>query len=167
MPVRPIVRYPDPALKRTSEPVGRVGGWARALAEDLVDTMRAVPACVGLAAPQIGVSARAICVDVTGHRSTTTCHGLVVLFDPVLVSSAAPEVRREGCLSVPHLTADVARATGVGVRGTTPNGEARLIQTEGFEARAFLHELDHLEGTLILDRVASPGTLFARKVYRS
>ncbi|MDQ4024956.1 MAG: peptide deformylase, partial [Actinomycetota bacterium] len=137
------------------------------LAADLVDTMRASPACVGLAAPQIGVSRRAFALDVSAHPKATVSHGLVVLFDPIVVESSGRAVGREGCMSVPDLTANVARATSIVVSGTTPEGAQRVIATEGFEARAFQHEIDHLDGLLILDRVASLATdVFRRKVYK-
>ena len=163
MPVRPVCRLPAPVLKVPAEP----GPPDDELAGDLVDTMRASPACVGLAAPQIGVSRRAFALDVSEHPKTTVSHGLVVLFDPVVVESSGRKVGREGCMSVPDLTADVARATGIVVVGTAPDGERRVIATEGFEARAFQHEIDHLDGLLILDRVASLATdVFRRKVYK-
>jgi peptide deformylase len=164
MPVRPVLRIPNPILKKPAavgqDPVDRD------LAADLVDTMRASPACVGLAAPQIGVARRAFAVDVTGHRKTTTCHGLVVLFEPAVVSATGREVAREGCLSVPDLTANVARAVEIVVRGIDIEGAEIVVVTKGFEARAFQHEIDHLDGTLILDRVASLTTdVFRRRVY--
>lgn len=166
MAVRPIVRYPDPRLKRRAEPFGELTEAARALGADLVDTMRASPACVGLAAPQIGVPRRALCLDVRGHPHATSTNGLVVMFDPDVVAAGGSELRREGCLSVPHLTADVGRPIRVTVRGMGLDGRALLVEAEGFEARAFLHEVDHLAGTLILDRVRGPSALFPRKVYR-
>jgi peptide deformylase len=163
--VREIVRLPDRVLKQRAEEIGP-GGDAE-LAADLVETMRVSPACVGLAAPQIAVARRAFALDVTGHPKTTTCHGLVVLFDPVIVEAHGKEVGREGCMSVPDLTANVARAASIVVRGTTPEGDERVIATEGFEARAFQHEIDHLDGLLILDRVASLATdVFRRKTYK-
>lgn len=165
MAVRPVFQLPERVLKRTAEEVG--GDPDIALAEDLVDTMQASPACVGLAAPQIGVSRRAFALDVTGHPKATVRHGLVVLFDPVILESSGRAVAREGCMSVPDLTANVARATHVVVQGLTPEGDVRVIATEGFEARAFQHEIDHLDGMLILDRVASlESDVFKRKVYR-
>jgi peptide deformylase len=166
MPVRPVLRLPEAVLKRPAEPVGSIDDAARALAADLVDTMRASPACVGLAAPQIGVARRAFVVDVTGHRKVTECHGEVVLFDPEVLFAHAPVLGREGCMSVPDLTGDVARPTRLVVRGTTVEGTDRVLQVEGFEARAFLHEIDHLDGILFLDRVPSPAAVFARKVYK-
>src|SRR5438309_7235771 len=108
MPVRPVVRLPEPVLTRASLPVERVDDAGRALAADLVDTMRASPACVGLAAPQLGVSLRAFVVDVTGHRKARSCHGELVLFDPEVVVAHTPALAREGCMSVPDLTGDVA-----------------------------------------------------------
>lgn len=137
------------------------------LVRDLVDTMRASPACVGLAAPQIGVARRAIAIDVTGHRKTTVCHGLVVLLNPVLTPvGQSREVGREGCMSVPDFTANVARSVEIVVRGSDADGGEVTIETSAFEARAFQHEVDHLDGLLILDRVASLTTdVFHRKVY--
>ena len=163
MPVRPVVQLPERVLKQRAEP----GALDATLAKDLVDTMRASPACVGLAAPQIGVSRRAFALDVSGHPKTTVCHGLVVMFEPTIVESSGREVGREGCMSVPDLTANVARATHLVVQGTGENGEELVVVTEGFEARAFQHEIDHLDGLLILDRVASiERDVFQRKVYR-
>lgn len=166
MPVRPVLVLPSAVLTRPSSPVGDVDDAARALAEDLVDTMRSRPACVGVAAPQIGVRLRAFAIDVTGHRKARSCAGLVVLFDPEVLVAEEPEVAREGCLSVPDLTGDVARATRVVVTGRTPAGDERVIEADAFEARALLHEVDHLEGTVFLDRVASHTSVFHRKVYR-
>ena len=164
--IRPVLALPEPVLTRPAQPVERVDDAARALADDLVDTMRASPACVGLAAPQIGVGRRAFVVDVTGHRKARSCHGTFVLFDPEVLLAHGPVVARVGCMSVPDLTGDVARATSVVVRGLTPEGTERVLEVDAFEARAVLHELDHLDGLLFLDRVASPAALFPRKVYR-
>ena len=167
MPVRPVVRLPDPVLKRTAEPISEIGPEELALAADLLDTMEASPSCVGVAAPQIGVSRRAFCVDVTGHKKADSCHGAFVLFNPVLLVAAHGELAREGCLSVPDLTGNVARATEVVIQGITPEGATRVIEANAFEARALLHELDHLDGVLFIDRVGSLATdVFRRKRYR-
>jgi peptide deformylase len=166
MAVRPVLVLPDPFLQRPSADVGRVDDAARALAADLIDTMRSRTACVGLAAPQIGVGLRAFVIDVTGHRKARSCAGELVLFDPQVVSAAEPVVAREGCLSVPDLTGDVARATRLVVRGTGTDGAERVVEADAFEARALLHELDHLDGFLFLDRVASAHSVYHRKVYR-
>jgi peptide deformylase len=165
MAVRPVNRLPDRVLKLRAEEVGDVS--EEELVADLLETMEASPACVGLAAPQIGVSRRVIAVDVSAHPKATVKHGLVVMIDPIVVESTGREVGREGCMSVPDLTANVARATSIVVRGRTPEGDDRVIATEGFEARAFQHEIDHLDGLLILDRVDSLTTdVFRRRVYK-
>ena len=167
MPARPVVRYPNRILKGLAGPVGAVGDAERRLAEDLVDTMYDSPGCVGLAAPQIGVALRAFALDVSVMRKPPPGnHGLVVLLDPELLLAEGSDLKREGCLSVPDYTCDVRRATSVVVRGAAPEGGIRVVEAEGFEARALQHELDHLDGLLILDRVASARTdVFRRKRY--
>jgi peptide deformylase len=150
-----------------AEPISEIGPEELALAADLLDTMEASPSCVGVAAPQIGVSRRAFCVDVTGHKKADSCHGAFVLFNPVLLVAAHADLAREGCLSVPDLTGNVARATEVVMQGITPEGATRVIEANAFEARALLHELDHLDGMLFIDRVGSLATdVFRRKRYR-
>lgn len=166
MAVRPVLELPAAVLVTPAVPVERVDDTARELARDLLDTMAGAPACVGLAAPQIGVGVRAFAVDVTGHRKARSCHGAFVLFNPEVVEATGPEVAREGCMSVPDLTGDVARATAVTVTGLDPDGSPVTLHVDAFEARAVLHELDHLDGLLFLDRVAGPHAVFPRKVYR-
>jgi peptide deformylase len=166
MPVRPVLRLPHDALSAICRPVGRVDDAALDLARDLVDTMRVSPACVGLAANQIGGRLRAVVVDVTGHPKGRSCHGLIVLFDPEVVEAGAPATAREGCMSVPDLTGDVARPERVTVAGLDLGGHRISVDADGLEARALLHEIDHLDGRLFLDRTVSPGAVFLRKVYR-
>ncbi len=165
MAVKAVVNYPARVLKGLTGPVGEIGPRERALAQDLVDSMYDAPGCVGLAAPQIGVPSRAFALDVSVMRKPPEGnHGLVVLFDPEVLFTQGSEMGREGCMSVPDFTCDVRRATQVVLRGRTPEGDLRVIEAEGFEARAFQHELDHLDGRLILDRVASARTdVFRRK----
>jgi peptide deformylase len=136
------------------------------LCADLVATMQVSPGCVGLAAPQVGVTAQAFCVDVTAHPKARTQHGLMVLLNAEVVEATRNERGREGCLSVPHLTGDVKRAARVTVRGLLPiTGAAVELVTDAFEARALQHEIDHCAGLLFLDRVAGAHALHARKVY--
>jgi peptide deformylase len=165
VPVRAVVQLPDRVLKQVADPVG--SALDQQLLADLTDTMYDSPACVGLAAPQIGVSRRAFVLDVSKHPKATATHGLVAMLDPMIVEASGRKIGREGCMSVPDFTANVARATEIVVAGTGPEGERLVIATEGFEARAFQHEIDHLDGMLILDRVSSLATdVFRRKVYR-
>jgi peptide deformylase len=164
--VRPVLRLPHPVLQPVAQPVSAIDEDARQLADDLLETMAVSPACVGLAANQIGSARRAFSVDVTGHKKAKSCHGAFVLFDPRLLVARAPETAREGCMSVPDLTGNVARATEIVVQGLTPDGTERVIEADAFEARAILHELDHLDGLVFLDRVSSVGEVFARVKYR-
>jgi peptide deformylase len=164
--IRPVVMLPDAVLTRPAFAVAEFGRDTEALALDLVDTMRASSHSVGIAAPQIGVGIRAFALDVTGHKKARSCHGELVLFNPEIVMSHGREVGREGCMSVPDLTGDVARATTLVVRGFTPRGEERVLECDAFEARAVQHELDHLQGKVFLDRVVAHDRIFQRKVYR-
>lgn len=164
--IRPVVLLPAHVLSRPAAPVEEFGDETLALAADLLDTMRASAHSVGIAAPQIGVSTRAFALDITGHRKARSCHGEVVLFNPEILLASGSEVGREGCMSVPDLTGDVARHLEVVVRGFTPEGDERVLECDAFEARAVQHEIDHLEGHLFLDRVVAPERVFPRRVYR-
>jgi peptide deformylase len=164
--IQRVLQLPHPTLSVRCEAVGDVGDEARSLGRDLLDTMRGIGHSVGVAAPQIGIARRAFCVDVTGHRKARSCHGEVVLFDPVVVERSGVEIGREGCMSVPDLTGDVSRATSLVVEGLDMNGESRRLEVDAFEARAVQHELDHLEGLLFLDRVVADHRVFHRRVYR-
>ena len=164
--IRPVRRFPDPLLGRRCEPVGTIDDTAVALAHDLLDTMRGSSHSVGVAAPQLGVPLRAFCVDVSGHPKAQSCHGEVVLFDPVVVDHDGAEVGREGCMSVPDLTGDVRRAARLVVRGVGLDGRSRTYDVDAFEARAFQHELDQLDGLLFLDRVVAGDRVYRRRVYR-
>jgi peptide deformylase len=150
MAVRKVLLYPDPGLKRVCAPAPE-GAELATIVEDLTDTMKSFPGCVGIAAPQIGYFSRVAVIDLTEHKKAPeSVHGLTVLVDPVVVSGEGSEVAREGCLSIPQLTANVRRYVDarVDVRDGT-------MDFEGFEARCVLHEIDHLDGLLFLDRVDS------------
>lgn len=164
--VRPAVRSPDPVLATAGTDVDPADPAIRALAADLVATMAAAPGCVGLAAQQIGVTARVLAVDVRNHPKTRTCHGLFVLCNAGIVAQSQWRKGREGCLSVPDLTGDVKRASRVVVRGELPGtGEVVTVATSAFEARALQHEIDHCAGLLFLDRAADAHAIHARKTY--
>lgn len=161
-----VVRAPDPVLSAPGGQVDPADPAVVELAADLVATMRVSPGCVGLAAPQVGIAARVFAVDVTGHPKTRTCHGVVVLCNARVVEATRKEKAREGCMSVPDLTGDVRRATRLVVSGQLPGrSESVTVVTDGFEARALQHEIDHCEGLLFLDRVAGAHAIFPRKTY--
>lgn len=157
---------PAPGLSGPSAEVDPTAAEVAELAADLLATQALSAGCVGLAAPQVGVPWRVFSLDVTGHPKTRTCHGPMVVANPEVVSASRWERGREGCLSVPDLTGDVKRAARLVVRGRLPGtGEAIVLETDAFEARAVQHEVDHLDGLLFLDRVAGAHALHARRVY--
>jgi peptide deformylase len=168
MPAQKILIYPHPVLKTLCRPVTVLDREIADLIRDLIDTMREGPGSVGVAAPQIGVTLRVCVVDVSGNRlGTENNHGLLVLVNPEVMAREGCAVMREGCMSVPDYTGDVERATQITLRFLDGDGVKREITASGFEAVAIQHEMDHLDGTLFLDRIASLKTgLFRRKNYR-
>ena len=164
--VLPVVRAPAPVLSVPAEEVDPRDPAVVQLAADLLSTQQVSPGCVGLAAPQVGVGWQVFSVDVTGHAKTRTCHGVFVLVNAQVVEASRWEKGREGCLSVPDLTGDVKRAGRLVVSGWLPgSGEKVVLTTDGFEARALQHEIDHCAGALFLDRVAGAHAVYARRVY--
>ena len=138
---------------------------AARLADDLLETMRGFPGCVGIAANQVGELVRVIVVDLSEHpKAVDANHGLLQLVNPRITASEGAEVGREGCLSIPDYTANVRRALTISLEALTPAGEPVGLESTGFEARCLQHELDHLDGLLFLDRVDSLRTdVFRRK----
>ncbi|GAA4933073.1 peptide deformylase [Actinoplanes utahensis] len=164
--MRKVVTAPASVLSRPAAEVDPADPEIVRLAEDLVAVMRASPGCVGLAAPQVGVSARVFCVDVTGHPKAATTHGTFVLCNATILEAGRWRPGREGCMSVPDLTGDVKRAARIVVEGLRPGtGEKITITTDAFEARAVQHEIDHCAGKLFLDRVAGAHAVYQRKIY--
>ncbi len=161
MAVREVLTYPHPLLKQVCAPAQP--DEIEPVVADLVDTMNSFDHCVGLAAPQIGHALRIAVVDITGHPRAKDPHGLMVLVNPkVTRRSEGSKVSREGCLSLPDLTANVRRPR----KATVAFGDSE-VELAGFEARCVLHEIDHLDGILFLDRVASiTDDLFRRQEYR-
>lgn len=167
MPPQKILTFPHPLLKKRAHRIDRVDAAIKAMLEDLVDTMRAGPGSVGVAAPQIGVSLSACVVDVSHNRNgKDNNHGLLLMLNPEIIAASGSSVMREGCMSVPDYTGDVERATAITVSYMEPSGVIRNLEASGFEAVAIQHEMDHLDGVLFLDRIVSLKTgLFRRKNY--
>ena len=164
MPVRPVILYPDPCLKLPCGEIANLCDAAR-IAHDLVDTMDAAPPrTVGIAAPQIAEQWRVAVVDTSRNPKYPPGHGPMTLINPKIALAEGMQTFREGCLSIPEFTANISRAMRVTVRFTSPDGEAREVVAEGFEAVVLQHEIDHLDGILFLDRVKSlKDDLFRRK----
>ena len=164
MAVRDIVLYPNPILKQRCEAIEPGTELGRQIAQDLVDTLEAAPG-VGVAAPQIGYAYRVVVVDAgRSVRHSETAQGRFLLFNPVIEAASGQQLFREGCLSIPDYTGNVTRAEHLVVTGLDAEGTPVRVETSGFEAVVFQHEIDHLDGILFLDRIANVKTdLFRRK----
>ncbi len=166
MAVKDVLVYPDPRLKVVCTEIETFDDSVAELLSDLVDTMVAAGHSVGVAAPQIGDSRRAVVVDVSKSKlgKKQKNHGLMQMVNPAIIERNGSQIVREGCMSVPDYTGNVTRAETIVVQFTDESKQQRVIHAEGFEAIAIQHELDHLDGYLFLDRVSSLKTdLFRRK----
>lgn len=165
MALLPVLVYPDERLKQVSATVTEFNDGLRRLIADMNETLRSFPGCVGLAAPQLDHFQRIVIVDVSA-KPDIPHHGCLILINPEVVEKDGEAVGREGCLSVPDFTGNVARAERIHLRAQDGRGHVQSFDCEGFEARAIQHELDHLDGFLFLDRLVSRRDLFRRKVYK-
>lgn len=146
--------------------MARLDDAVHRLIDAMIQTMRHHPRCVGLAAPQVGSDLRIAVMDSSSHPKAVKSHGLLILVNPQLELLEGAVVQREGCLSIPDLTANVRRVACLRLRAFDQFGSAREWDLEGFEAIIAQHEIDHLDGTLFLDRVANLATdVFRRKAY--
>lgn len=143
MAVYKVVLMGDPVLKEKARPVKTVNDSIRKLLDNMRDTLREYDG-VGLAAPQIGVSKRAIVIE--------TDDELVELVNPEILEGDGSETAVEGCLSMPQLNGKVERMARVKVKGLNRNGEEVFYDATGLLCRAFQHEIDHLDGILFVDR---------------
>ena len=159
MPVRSLVQPNHPALRRRAQRVVSFGSTLQSLVTDMVDTMRAENG-VGLAAPQIGVPQQVLVIQAPEGETDCTEGKLYVLCNPKVVRQRGEEAATEGCLSLPGYAGEVPRATMVTVKGQDQEGKPIRIKAEGFLARVFQHEVDHLHGTLYIDRVDGPDSLW-------
>ncbi len=150
MAIRPIVRYGDPVLHAPSRPVGEIDDTVRVLLRDMVETMYAAPG-VGLAAPQVGVPLRVIVIDTSVGAEPGQ---LIQLVNPEFVERDGEQRHEEGCLSVPGFGGTPVRPARVVVRGLDPEGQERVHTGTELLARAFCHEIDHIDGLLFVDRLS-------------
>jgi peptide deformylase len=155
MAVRPIVLANDPMLRQKSKKVKHFGEALQALIDDMVETMQAANGA-GLAAPQIGVLERVIVIQLPEDEEDPQSSKLFALCNPQIVRADGEEEGDEGCLCLPGYAGEVKRATSVTVKAQDRRGRKVRIKAEGFLARVFQHEVDHLDGILYIDRVESP-----------
>ncbi len=153
MSVREIITTPHPTLRRKARPVTRFDESLQTLIDDMVETMRDAPG-VGLAAPQVNVPLRVIVVEY-GENEDAPPKLYVVVNPEITRHSRETEVGVEGCLSIPGLLGDVERYTRITVRGRSRRGQPMKLKLEGWTARIFQHEIDHLNGVLFTDKALS------------
>jgi peptide deformylase len=147
--IRPILRYGAGVLHETASPVAEVNAEIDRLVTDMIETMYAAPG-IGLAAPQIGVPLRIFVIDLSLGRDPK---GLIVMINPTFAEREGMQLEEEGCLSVPGFNATVVRPERAVVMGLSRDGAEQRIEGTGLLARAFQHEMDHLDGTLFVDRL--------------
>ena len=147
--IRPILKYGDTILHDPARVVDVVTPEIRHLINDMIETMYAAPG-VGLAAPQIGVPLRIFAVDVSVGRDPS---GLLVFINPEFVERDGVQLEEEGCLSIPGFEATVVRPARVVIKGLDRDGGPQQREGTALLARAFQHEMDHLDGTLFVDRL--------------
>jgi peptide deformylase len=162
MAVLEIAKYPERILRQKTSPVSGIDSSLQKLIDDLIETMYAAPG-VGLAANQVGVPKQVAVIDVSlnGERSD-----LIVLINPEIILREDETATEEGCLSIPGYATVVKRAEKVKVRCLDRRGEEIEIVGEGLLARALQHEIDHLNGMLLIDRIGRIKKEFFLKRYK-
>ncbi len=152
MPLREVLQFRDPRLKRVSRPIEGVDESLRQLARDMCEVMYDEPG-IGLAAPQVGEAVRLIVVDTEWTEEGAERDPLVVV-NPEIVHREGSITWNEGCLSVPDFNADVERSARVRLVGRDLDGQEIVEEAEGLRAVCFQHEIDHLDGVLFIDRIS-------------
>ena len=159
--IRPILRFGEQILHQPAAPVADITPDVHELIDDMVHTMYAAPG-IGLAATQIGVPLRVFVADVSGGRKDAD---LITFINPELVEADGTQYEEEGCLSVPGFNATITRPTRAVLKGLDRDGREQVLEGTGLLARCFQHELDHLDGTLFVDRLRGlRKTLIVRKI---
>jgi len=147
--IRPILKYGENPLHEPAQPVDAFTPEVDRIIGDLIDTMYAAPG-IGLAAPQVGVPLRIFVIDLSLGRDAA---GLIVMVNPEFVEREGMQLEEEGCLSVPGFNATVVRPSRAVVKGFDRTGTPHQREGSGLLARAFQHEMDHLDGMLFVDRL--------------
>ena len=161
--IRPILRYGERGLHERAVDVAAFDDGLHRLVDDMIETMYAAPG-IGLAATQIGVPLRVFVIDLSVGRTTGQ---LIVMVNPAFVEREGTQLEEEGCLSAPGFNATVVRPKRAVVKGFTRDGVEQTIEGKDLLARAFQHEMDHLDGTVFIDRLRGiKRDLIVRKIQK-
>ena len=148
--IHEVVKWPDPVLTQRGEEVTTFDDTLRTLVEEMFESMYAAQG-IGLAAPQISLSLRIAVIDVSFGKNPEE---KIALVNPIVVAMEGKQVEEEGCLSLPDIREKVARAAWVKVKAQDARGKWFEVEGEELLARALLHEIDHLDGVLFIDRIS-------------
>ena len=161
--IRPILKFGEAPLQVRAADVGELTSDIQTLIDDMIETMYAAPG-VGLAATQVGVPIRLFVIDLSVGRRASD---LIVMINPVFVEREGMQLEEEGCLSVPGFNATVMRPARAIIRGLDRSGTEQTLEGRELLARAFQHEMDHLDGTLFVDRLRGiKKELIVRKIHK-
>lgn len=161
--IRPILRYGERPLHTPAADVVSFGDEFQRLVDDMIETMYAAPG-IGLAATQIGVPQRVFVIDLSLGRSSGE---IIVMANPSFVARDGTQLEEEGCLSAPGFNATVVRPQRVVVKGLNRHGDEQTIEGKDLLARAFQHEIDHLDGVVFIDRLRGiKRDLIVRKIQK-
>ncbi len=163
MAVRKIITTENPILRRKAKKISKITPELRALADDMVETMRQAPG-IGLAAPQVAQSVRLLVAELEESQEQPGSGKLYVVFNPEYVYKSDEKVDGvEGCLSIPGWAGEVSRHHKVVIKGLDRHGKRIRVEAEGLLARVFQHEIDHLDGVLFTDRISDPKKIWEIK----
>ena len=159
MAILEILQFPDPRLRQVCQPVAEVNAEIQQLVDDMVETMYAAPG-IGLAAMQVNVAKRVIVIDISEEKDQPMC-----LINPEIIAAEGEEEMQEGCLSVPGYYENVTRAEKIRVTALDREGEKLEFEADDLLAVCIQHEIDHLDGTLFIDRISKlKREMYKRKV---
>jgi peptide deformylase len=159
MAVLPIVTVPDPILRKKTKRVTSIDKSVKKLIADMRETLHAEPGRVGLAAPQVGVSLRITVICLPEEEGATEKPQDIILINGEIIRRKGQRLVNEGCLSIPGYIGELYRAETVTAKGLDITGKEIRIKGEGLLSQALEHEIDHLDGTLYIDKLASPEAL--------
>jgi len=158
-----ILVYPDKKMKQVSLPVEEFSEELKKFIENMEETFRSFPGCVGIAAPKVDRFERIVLVDIL-HKPKHVNHGFLVLINPEITFCEENSLGREGCLSVPGYTGKVERAKSITLKALNQKGKKLEFKMSGYKARAVQHEIDHLDGKLFLDRLVSRRNALSKRI---
>ncbi len=160
-----IVTYPDPILRRKADPIGEITPTIRAVGEKMIELMHQADG-VGLAAPQVGLPLRMFVTVVSQGEKATTIPGRIYINPEIIIENRELTVLEEGCLSLPDIRGDIRRCAAVTLNALDPDGKPVSLTDDDFMARVWQHELDHLNGVLIIDKMNPMDRIAVRKALK-